>query len=372
MRLHPALPTLHRMCRRSLRSAAWTFAVAATTAVAQLQAPLQPPVERLAVLPPDVRHPEGLAADPATHTLYVGTFDARTPATARNNQVLRYSADGALLARRSFGEAPLTGLAVAGGKLYILNFGAARLQRLPLDFSSDSPVEDVVDFGALAPAAPPPRRVDNPDGSHDTVAFGAAGHAAINGMVFDRAGNLYVSDSFQGAVYRIEQATRCAPCRVTTLMREPLLATAGALPFGANGLAFNADESVLYINNAGDGRVLRMALPGGPLQVLAESIHGADGLLFHDGLLWVAANQADAVLALDEQGRTRVRAGAFLGIDADGAPNGLLFPASTAVLGDWMVVSNLALPLTPAAGDEWEEDVRRWTLSRFRIPNAGR
>jgi hypothetical protein len=169
-------------------------------------------------------------------------------------------------------------------------------------------------------------------------------------------------------VYRIEKATTCAPCTVQTISRDPLLATAGALPFGANGLAFNADESVLYINNAGDGRVLRMPMPGGPVGVLAESLPGADGLLFHGGLLWVVANQADVVLGIDERGRTRVRAGEFLGIAPDGAPRGLLFPATTAVQGPWMVVANLALPLTPAAGDEWEEQVTRWTLVRFRIP----
>jgi hypothetical protein len=191
-------------------------------------------------------------------------------------------------------------------------------------------------------------------------------------MVFDRAGNLYVSDSFQGAIYRIERATSCAPCAVTTVSRDPLLATAGALPFGANGLAFNADESLLYINNAGDGRVLRMPMPAGPVSIVAESIHGADGLLFHQGLLWVAANQADAVLALDENGLIRVRAGEFQGITADGRPRGLLFPASTAVAGRWMVVSNLALPLTPISGDEWEEQVWRWTLVRFRIPTLVR
>jgi sugar lactone lactonase YvrE len=315
-----------------------------------------------------VRHPEGLAADPATGWLYVGTFDARTPASARNNQLLRYAADGRLLAQRSFGETPLTGLAVAAGRLYVLNFGAGRLQRLALDFDAGTPIEEVARFATLSPAAPAPRRIDNPDGSQDTVAFGTAGVPAINGMVFDRAGNLYVSDSFQGAIYRIAQATHCAPCEVATLLRDPLLATAGALPFGANGLALNADESVLYINNAGDGRVLRLPLSGGPLAVLAEGLYGADGLQFHGGRLWVVANQIDTVVALDEHGRVRGRAGEFLGIAADGAPEGLLFPASTAVLGDWMFVTNLALPLTAQNGDEWEEQVQRWSLSRFRLP----
>lgn len=360
--MHPRLPRFLPVLL------ACATALACSAAQAEPQRVARWEVERFVLLPADVRHPEGLAADPASEQLYVGTFDARMPPSARNNQLLRYAADGRLLAQRSFGESPLTGLAVADGKLYLLNFGAGRLQRIALDFDAAAPVEDVARFEALAPAAPAPRRIDNPDGSQDTVVFGAAGLPAINGMVFDRAGNLYVSDSFQGAIYRIAQATRCAPCTVSTLLRDPLLATAGALPFGANGLALNADESVLYINNAGDGRVLRLPLPDGPLTVLAEGLYGADGLQFHGGRLWVVANQIDTVLALDEAGRVRGRAGAFLGIAADGAPEGLLFPASTAVLGDWMFVTNLALPLTARTGDEWEEEVQRWSLSRFRLP----
>ena len=328
-------------------------------------------VEHFVTLPADVRHPEGLTANPSTGEIYVGTFDARMPESARNNQLLRYSAQGKLLARRSFGATPLTGLAFADGQIYILNFGVSKLQRIASDFGADSPIEDLLEFKTLVPPAPVPRAVANPDGSTDLLQFGSSGFPAPNGMVFDRANNLYVSDSFQGAVYRIADATRCTPaCSVQVVSRDPLLATAGTLPFGANGLAFNADETRLYINNAGDNRVLRMAMPAGPVDVLAESIPGADGLLFHGGLLWVAANQADAVLALDESGRTVVRAGEFLGIGAGGAPRGLLFPASTAIVGAWMVVTNLALPLTPAVGDEWEEQVSRWSLARFRMPRS--
>lgn len=344
---------------------AWAFGAAGAAAAA---GPLRVAVEPFITLPADVRHPEGLTTHPVSGEIYVGTFDARMPESVRNNQLLRYSASGRLLARKSFGPTPLTGMAYADGQVYILNFGASKLQRIEAAFTSASRVEDLADFQALVPTAPEARRVDNPDGSHDQISFGSAGFPAPNGMVFDRAKNLYVSDSFQGAIYRIEAATSCAPCTVKTWLRDPLLATAGALPFGANGLAFNADESVLYINNAGDHRVLRLPLPAGPVSVLAESIPGADGLLFHGGRLWVAANQADAVLALDEQGRTVVRAGEFLGLNPGGTPRGLLFPASTAVQGDWMLVSNLALPLTPAAGDEWEEQVSRWNLVRFRIP----
>jgi hypothetical protein len=333
---------------------------------------LRPQTRLFALLPADVRHPEGITAIPDRREVVVGTFDAREPAAQRNNALLRYNADGELIARRSFGATPLTGIAYAADKIYILNFGASSLQRIAADFDADTPIEDLLPFRGLEPAAPPARTISNPDGSNDRIAFGASGFPAPNGMVFDRAGNLYVSDSFQGAIYRVPDATRCRPCTLETVSRDPLLATAGALPFGANGLALNAEETLLYINNAGDGRLLKMPLPAGPLTIVAESLHGADGLLFHDGLLWVAANQADVVVAVDESGRVQARAGEFTGIAADGSPLGLLFPATTAVLGDRMIVVNLSLPLTPAAGDEWEEAVTRWNLMQFELPGAGR
>ncbi len=327
------------------------------------------PATPFTVLPDNVRHPESLATDPASGEVYVGTFDAREPATARDNQLLRFGADGRLLAQRRFGATPLTGIAFRDGRLYVLNFGASKLQRLDARFSADTPVEDLVTFAALAPPAPPPRHIANPDGSQDVITYGSQGFPAINGLVFDRAGDLYVSDSFQGAIYRIADATTCRPCQVEMFARDPLLATTGALPFGANGLAFNADESILYVNNAGDGRVLRKRMPDGAIDVLADGVYGADGLLFHHGLLWVAANQIDTIVALDERGRVRHRAGDFLGVATDGAPRGLLFPAATAVQGHRMIVANLALPLTPAAGDEWEEQVTRWNLMQFDLPD---
>lgn len=348
---------------------ALTLAFACLAAfAAEAAGPIRIAVQPFVTLPADVRHPEGLAANPKNGDLYVGTFDAREPASDRNNQILRYSAAGKLQARYSFGPTPLTGIEYADGKLYILNFGASKLQRLDGDFTEGSKLEDVAAFTALSPPAVQPRVVNNPDGSTDRIAYGSSGFPAINGMVFDTEKNLYISDSFQGAIYKIERATTCSPCVVTVVSRDPLLATAGHLPFGANGLAFGNVPGVLYVNNAGDGRLLKLDLASGQMSVLSESLPGADGLMFRNGLLWVCANQADVILGIDESGLIRARAGEFIGINKDGTPRGLLFPASTAVSGQHMVVTNLALPLTPVSGDEWEERVTRWNLVRFKLP----
>jgi hypothetical protein len=47
--------------------------------------------------------------------------------------------------------------------------------------------------------------------------------------------------------------------------------------------------------------------------------------------------------------------------------NGLLFPASLVINNGKLFVANLALPLTPASGDEPEEDVTKFTVSKTRL-----
>ena len=74
------------------------------------------------------------------------------------------------------------------------------------------------------------------------------------------------------------------------------------------------------------------------------------------------------VIALNSDGRVIAKLGAFLGIRSDGAARGLLFPASLTIVNDRIFVTNLALPLTGVAGDEPEEDVTTYTISRINIP----
>jgi len=320
--------------------------------------------KQFATLPEGVRFPEGITANPATREIYVGTFDFGP----NSNKLLRFAPNGHLLAQRDFGATPLLGLAFAAGKVYIANFGASKIQRIAAAFSAGMPVEDVAMLPSIG--APLPRDEGNPDGTADTITFRSKGVPAPNGLVFDKQGNLYVSDSFQGAIFRITDAINCAkPCAAEPITHDPLLATAGFPPFGANGLALSSDQSTLFIANTGDDRVLKMTLPSGPISVFAESINGADGLAFDSrGRLWVAANQNDEVVALNEKGRVIARLGEFEGIRHDGSPDGLLFPASIVIVGDDMFVTNLALPLTGMVGDEPEEDVTRWTVSRIKVP----
>jgi len=349
-----------------LAAGAIVFGAGATRADDR-SAPIWLETHDFAVLPDGVRYPEGITANPATGDIYVSTFDF---GPVNTNKLVRFSRSGRVVAVKDFGDTPLLGLGFAAGKVYILNFGASKLQRIAAGFDASTPVEDVAQIPSSG--SPGSRTTGNPDGSSDTITFGSNAFPAPNAMVFDGAGNLYISDSFQGSIYRVANATTCATptCPIQTISHDPLLATAGFPPFGANGLALSADEKTLFIAITGDNRVLKMDLTATPpaISVFAESIHGADGLVFEHGRLWVAANQADQVVALNERGRVIAKAGEFEGFRRDGTPRGLLFPASMVIVDGWMYVANLALPLTPAAGDEPEEDVTRWTVSRFRVP----
>jgi len=326
-------------------------------------------VDTFAVLPQGVRFPEGIAANPANGDIYVGTFDG-----GAQNKVLRYDRHGRLVDQRDLGIAPLLGLEFdrARNKVYFTVVGdfvgtGSKIQRIAADLAPAT-LRDVAAIPAIG--APVPRTAGNPDGSSDTITFGS-GARVPNAMAFDSHGNLYISDSFQGAIFKITNPETCAPgCSVQTFSHDPLLATAGFPPFGANGLAFNKDESALFIANTGDDRVLRLDMATLEVSVFAESINGADGMAFDkQGLLWVAANQADEVVALDAGGKVVARLGEFRGIKRDGTPDGLLFPASPVIFGNDIFVTNLAIPLTTTTGDEPEEQVTRWTISRMKLPH---
>ncbi len=346
------------------------------SALAQDRLVIQRDVVTFAVLPDGVRFPEGITANPANGDIYVGTFDG-----GNQNKLLRFNRHGHLIASRDFGITPLLGLEFdrANKKVYVLNVGDftgvpgldSKIQRIAADFNSTTPIENVAVIPPIG--APDQRKVVKGDKSVDTVTFGDNARVP-NAMVFDSHGNLYVSDSFQGAIFELPNVAGCSKnCNVETFGHDPLLATPGFPPFGANGLAFNGDESALFIANTGDDRVLRLETVSGlrKVTVFAESLNGADGLVFDNesGLLWVCTNQADEVVALNANGKVVAKLGEFRGIKRDGTPDGLLFPASPVIVGDEIFVTNLAIPLTDAKGDEPEEDVTRWTISRMKLPD---
>jgi sugar lactone lactonase YvrE len=229
----------------------------------------------------------------------------------------------------------------------------------------------VIDFGSKQVL-----RVDPQTGVTSLFSVIPGGTAAgPNALAFDALGNVYVSDSFQGKIWR----TGSAGGAVSEWASDPLLTTAGVPPFGANGMAFNKAGTALFVANTGNDTVVRIPVAGGVAgapAVFVNSINGADGLLVDgEDNLWVAANQADEIVVLDPSGKVVAKLGDFDGIDPHGSPRGLLFPASLVLSNGFVYVTNLSLDLRlfglPQTVDsQWAASVTRHTVARIkaRIP----
>jgi sugar lactone lactonase YvrE len=315
-------------------------------------------VETFAVLPAGSGGPEGLEVDPHGN-VYVGSFGftAEGPIAAPpNGRVFVLDRHGKLLRTLQVANSSpnLLGLRWRRhtGTLLVVDFG--RSQVLDVD-----PVSGASTVFLTIPAPAPPAA------------------ASLNDVTFDRAGNVYVSDSFQGIVWRTGKDGGLAEAWV----ESELLRTTGVPPFGANGLRFDRDETALFVANTGNDTVIRIPVangaPGAPA-VFVNSVNGADGLLIdrHDNL-WIAANQADEIVVLDPSGKAIAKLGDFDGVRR-GGPEGLLFPASLRFAGDDdLLVTNLALDLrlfdpafvTPDSA--WAAKVERYTVSRVRLDREG-
>jgi sugar lactone lactonase YvrE len=299
-------------------------------------------VVRFATLPkPGPGFPEGIAADERGR-IYVATFDFAVP-----NVIHVFDRNGRLDETLSLpaGVVPLGMEFDRRGNLYVANFGGGQILKYEPPFNS----------GSL------------PDRTFQVCGGQPAG-CGLNSITFDRAGDLYVSDSFGGNIFKVDLPGGA----VSTFVNDEQLRPGphGFPPFGANGLAFDRHGANLYVANTADDRILKVNVKSKAVTPFAESINGADGIAFDDkGRLWVAANQGDHVVALNANGRVTERVGSFEGVGRDGAARGLLFPASIVISRGDVYVTNLALALTPAVGDEPEEDVTTYTVSRFRLPH---
>ena len=85
------------------------------------------------------------------------------------NKLMRFAKNGKLAAVRDFGGTPMLGLGFdpVHGKVYILNMGASKVQRIAANFDGLTPVEDVAAVPGIG--APGDRTSGNPDGSSDTT-----------------------------------------------------------------------------------------------------------------------------------------------------------------------------------------------------------
>jgi sugar lactone lactonase YvrE len=305
--------------------------------------------ERFASFPPGSFNPEGITAD-RHGDVYATGFN---PTGAGKGQLSVFGRDGRLKRQVAVdSSSALLGLAFdSKDELLVIDFGAGTVLR----------VDPFTGGSSLFMTAPV--LTVNP---------------GLNALTFDSAGNVYVSDSFQGVIWK----TGPAGGAVTAWKDDPLLRTKGFPPFGANGLQFNSDESALFVANTGDDTVIKIASTGGVAgnaKVFTESINGADGLMLdEDDNVWVCANQADEIVVTDKTGKVIAKIGDFNGV-RDGSPVGLLFPASLVRSGDWVYITNLSLDTTsiglPQSVDsQWAAKVKTHTIARirFRIPGNDR
>lgn len=300
-------------------------------------------VVRFATLPPGPGHPEGLAAD-AQGNIYVATFDFTT-----TNVIHIFGPNGRLQTTIPLPGAVPLGLAFdSSGNLYVANFGGGSVLKFSPPFNSSSTPAATYSVCAGLPTC------------------------GLNAIAFDTAGDLYVSDSFGGIIFKIDLPGGVVSTFVSDELLKPAPPPHGFPGFGANGLAFSADGATLFVANTADDRILKVNVATKDVAQFAQSINGADGIVFDaQGNLWVAANQADEVVALGPNGRIVDRRGSFDGIGTDGAPKGLLFPASLVISKGSLFVTNLALKLIPPPDDsEPEGDVTTFTVSRIPLGPA--
>ena len=105
-----------------------------------------------------------------------------------------------------------------------------------------------------------------------------------NGLAFDKQGNLFVSDSVMGAVWRIP-SNESDPAEIW--LQHELLSACSPEYIGANGVAFWKGD--LYVANSGRGALIRVPIfengsPGEPMMVAGNLDCKEEGLFGMDGI----------------------------------------------------------------------------------------
>ena len=295
---------------------------------------------------------EGLTVGPDGN-IYVPSFGFNSKGAITGNAVLFvFQPDGQLVRQvRIANSSPhMIGLAFnpATGDLLVCDFGAGVLLKVDPDTGNSSVF--------MTPALPNP---------------------GLNALTFDAHGNVYVSDSFNGVIWK----TGPAGGTPAQWSHDPLLGPGQGLtpPFGANGVEFNNKGTIMFVANTASHQIIQIpVLPdgtAGQASIFITGINAPDGIAVdtHDNL-WVCANQEDEIVVVDPTGKVIAKLGDFNGITEDGEVRGLLFPASPAFSldGKTLYVSNLTLFL-PYAGAQaaidsaWTLKVKRYTVAKIRV-----
>jgi sugar lactone lactonase YvrE len=147
----------------------------------------------------------------------------------------------------------------------------------------------------------------SPDGT-PSLFSSVPGHNFLNDLVYDRHGNLYVTDSLNYLIWRVDpQGT--AVVWSTDALLQPSVSIFPA-PLGPNGIGFDHAMKTLHVLNTTAGRVLLIDVQrngsAGPARILADdlSLIGADGLAIddHDNT-FITVNIQDRIAVVKRNGR---------------------------------------------------------------------
>jgi sugar lactone lactonase YvrE len=165
-----------------------------------------------------------------------------------------------------------------------------------------------------------------------------------NGIVFDTQGNLFVSGGRSGIVYRVGPNGGAAQPAVKI---EP---HTRKLPDGkteqaavANGLDFDA-RGILYVADTAQGAIWKIEMQpdgkGSNPVLFAQSplLEGVDGTAFDaNGKLWAAVNERNAIVTVTPDGNVQE-------ITKNGSAGPLEFPSAIVFVGNTAYISNYDTP----------------------------
>jgi sugar lactone lactonase YvrE len=211
-----------------------------------------------------------------------------------------------------------------------------------------------------------------------------AAFPALNGITFDKSGNVYVSDSFNGVIWTTDANGTGTTTAPKVWIADPLLApgTGIAPPVGANGVEFNNAGTIMFVANSAFHQIIQIPVnsdgSAGKASVFVTGINSPDGIMLDlDDNIWICANQEDEIVVVDNTGKVVAKLGDFEGIDPKGIARGLLTPASLAFSPDrkWLYVSNFTIylpflapflvnpPQLLAIDSAWTLQVQGYTVS---------
>jgi hypothetical protein len=218
----------------------------------------------------------------------------------------------------------------------------------------------------------------NPLTGASHVLAGPIPNSGLNALTFDSAGNAYVSDSFNGVIWKVPPTGGYSQWSA-----GPLLGPGTGLtpPFGANGVEFSNDHKTLYVADTAYHQIIQIPVnadgTAGTPSILITGINAPDGIMVdRKGNIWICSNQEDEIVVIDPDAKPNAKViaklGDFYGIDHNGIAQGFLFPASLAFSNDGstLYVSNLTLYLPyagadPAIDSDWTLRVKGYTVSKL-------